>query len=54
MPLNTCTPQERIIKTRTGFYPQIFQELEPQISRPGRNSTFCVQQVRPSLSMKCI
>eukprot|EP00967_Tisochrysis_lutea_P023432 scaffold26860_cov37-Tisochrysis_lutea.AAC.2 len=46
MPLNTCTPQERIIKTRTGFYPQIFQELEPQISRPGRNSTFCVQQVQ--------
>jgi len=40
------THVERIIKTRTGFYPQIFQELEPQISRPGRNSTFCVQQVQ--------
>lgn len=61
--------QERIIRTRTGFFPQarsprtrarfprterpppdaqVIQELEPQISRPGRNSTFCVQQVRAS------
>lgn len=39
-------PLERIVRTRTGFYKQVYQELEPQQSRPGENTTFCVQQVQ--------
>ena len=37
---------QRIVRTRSGFYPEVLQELEPQVSQPGRNSTFCVQQVQ--------
>jgi len=36
----------RIVRTRHGFHEQVFQEFEPQKSRPGENTTFCVQQVQ--------
>lgn len=37
---------ERLVPTRRGFYPQVIREVEPQTSKPGENSTFCVQQVQ--------
>ena len=37
---------DHIVGSRRGFYSQVFREVEPQTSRPGENSTFCVQQVQ--------
>ena len=41
-------PVQRISRTRRGFYPELIKEAEPQRSRSGENSTFCVQQVQGS------
>lgn len=38
----------RIVASRKGFYPAVLAEVEPQHSRDGQNSTFCIQQVQGS------
>ena len=38
---------QKIVRTRRGFYAdRVYQEVEPQQSRRGENTTFCVQQVQ--------